>query len=143
MEYNDYLKTHGLKVTRGRVAILKILVKAHKSMEVESIFEECKNEGININLSTVYRALEIFEYKGIVERFTYREGIFSYKLKGSGHKHLLECSLCHKEVEVPCPMGQIEELVEDETGFKLVEHNLIMRGICKECRNKKNEKNEG
>lgn len=136
MEYGDYLKRHGLKVTKGRVAILKILVKADKSMEVEQMYEECKGQGININLSTVYRVLEIFDNKDIVEKFVSRDGVFSYKLKGNGHKHLLQCSICHKKVEVPCPMGQIEEMVEDETGFKLMEHNLIMRGICKECREK-------
>ena len=50
---------------------------------------------------------------------------------------MLRCSVCHKEVEIPCPMKQFEEIVEKETGFTLTEHNLVMNGVCKDCINKK------
>lgn len=136
MEYNDFLKKYELKVTKGRIAILKVLSKVHKSIEVDAIYEECKNSGVLINLSTVYRALELFEDKDIVVKFVSNEGISSYKFKGEEHKHLLKCSVCKKEIEVPCPMRQIEELVESETGFTLVEHNLVMKGVCKDCKHK-------
>ena len=42
----------------------------------------------------------------------------------------------HKEVEIPCPMKQFEEIVQNETGFTLVEHNLIMKGVCEDCKKK-------
>ncbi len=34
-------------------------------------------------------------------------------------------------------MKQIEELVQSETGFTLTEHNLIMKGVCEECKRHK------
>nr|WP_207729603.1 Fur family transcriptional regulator [Clostridium cibarium] len=131
--FNDLLKRYNLKITKGRVAILQILTKAHKSMGADAILEECKKTGVDINLSTVYRALELFEEKGIIDKFPLKEGMCSYKLKGEEHKHLLKCNICHKEVEVPCPMKQIEEIVQNETGFTLTKHNLVMTGVCKEC----------
>ncbi|PWX27046.1 transcriptional repressor, partial [Clostridium perfringens] len=39
--------------------------------------------------------------------------------------------------EVPCPMQQIEELLRNQTGFKVKEHNLTLKGICEECINNK------
>jgi Fe2+ or Zn2+ uptake regulation protein len=134
MEYNDFLKKYELKITKGRIAILKVLSKVQKSIEVDAIYEECKNSGVLINLSTVYRALELFEDKDIVVKFVSKDGISSYKFKGEEHKHLLKCSVCKKEIEVPCPMRQIEEIVENDTGFTLVEHNLVMKGVCKDCK---------
>ncbi|PRR82797.1 Fur family transcriptional regulator [Clostridium vincentii] len=134
MEYSNFLKKYGLKRTKGRIAILKVLSKGHKSIEVDAIYEDCRNSGVLINLSTVYRALELFEEKDIVVKFVSNEGISSYKFKGEEHKHLLKCSVCKKEIEVPCPIRQIEELVENETGFTVVEHNLVMKGICKDCK---------
>ena len=134
MNFEEILKKNNLKVTRGRKAILEVLTEADKSLGVESILKECKEKGVSINLSTVYRALEMFEDKGIVDKFTVNDGISSYKLKGKEHKHMLQCSICHKQVEVPCPMKQVEEIVESETGFVLTEHNLIMKGVCEQCR---------
>ena len=43
----------------------------------------------------------------------------------------------NKEIEVPCPMQQIEELLRNQTGFKVKEHNLTLKGICEECINNK------
>lgn len=137
MNFNDFLKNKGLKVTRGRIEILHVLSQADKSMSVEAILDECKLNGVEINLSTVYRGVELFEEKGIIDKFALNDGVFSYRIKGEEHKHLLQCSICHKEIEVPCPMKQIEEIVQTETGFTLLEHNLVMKGVCEECKNPK------
>lgn len=131
--FNDLLKRYGLKITKGRVAILSVLSRTNKSIGADAIFEECRNNGVDINLSTVYRALELFVEKGIVDKFALKEGMCSYKLKGEEHKHLLKCNVCQKEVQVPCPMRQIEEIVQNETGFTLTKHNLVMTGVCEEC----------
>ncbi|MBE6048348.1 MAG: transcriptional repressor [Clostridium sp.] len=134
MSFEEILKNNNLKVTKGRRIILEILKEANKSLGAEVILKECKEKGVTINLSTVYRALEMFEQRGMVDKFIGNDGISSYKLKGKEHKHMLQCSVCHKQVEVPCPMKQVEEIVETETGFRLTEHNLIMKGVCEQCR---------
>ena len=137
MNFDGFLKSKELKVTKSRIAILKVLYEADRSLSVENILEECKKFGVDINLSTVYRGVEAFEEKGIIDKFSLKDGRFSYRIKGDEHKHLLQCSVCHKEIEVPCPMKQIEELVQSETGFTLTEHNLIMKGVCEECKKHK------
>ena len=137
MEFKELLKSRGLKVTKARIAILEMLSYSKLSLSAEEIYEKCRCSGLNINLSTVYRCLESFEEKNIVDKFSNTDGICSYKLKGKEHKHMLRCSVCHKEVEIPCPMKQFEEIVDKETGFTLTEHNLVMNGVCKDCINKK------
>lgn len=137
MNINNFLKSKGLKITKARVAILEVLHKTDHSMSAEMIYEGLKISGVDINLSTVYRCMEQFEEKSIIDKFLLNDGVFSYRIKGEEHKHLLECSVCHKEIEVPCPMKQIEELMQTETGFTLIEHNLVMKGVCKECKKEK------
>lgn len=137
MDYSGFLKSRGLKVTKGRAAILEILAASNKSITAETIFEECKKRNVDINLSTIYRCVESFEDKGIVDKFSLKEGICSFKLKKEEHKHLLKCNICHKEIEVPCPMSQIEEILQAETGFTLTQHKLVMEGICNTCKSKK------
>ena len=54
MNFDGFLKSKELKVTKGRIAILKVLYEADRSLSVENILEECKKFGVDINLSTVY-----------------------------------------------------------------------------------------
>ena len=133
MDFTNFLKSKELKVTKGRIAILNVLFNNSNGVTAEVILDKCKEKGIDINLSTVYRGVETFEEKGIIEKFPQKDGTFAYGIKGEEHKHLLQCNVCHREVEVPCPMKQIEAQVQKETGFTLTEHNLYMTGVCEEC----------
>lgn len=134
MELKEILKAKGIKITNGRIEILNILKNSENSLSAEKVYQIFRDNKIDINLSTIYRTLELFEEKNIIERLTLGDGVFSYKLKKKTHRHYLECDVCHKEVEIPCPMSQIEEIVQNETGFTLTEHDLVMRGICKDCK---------
>jgi Fe2+/Zn2+ uptake regulation proteins len=136
MEPKEILKNKGIKITKGRTEILSILKNSENSLSAEKIYQIYKSNNININLSTVYRTLELFEEKEIIEKITLNDGVFSYKLKGKTHRHHLECDICHKEVEIPCPMLQIQELVQNATGFTLTDHDLVMKGVCKDCKKK-------
>jgi Fe2+ or Zn2+ uptake regulation protein len=134
MELEVYLKKCNIKVTRGRLNILHILLNNEDAVSVDYIYEECKRRGLSIDLSTVYRTMEILESKNIVDKFNLGEGKYNYKIKKEVHKHTLECSLCHKEVEIDCPMVQIEQLIKNKTGFTLMEHELKIKGICEDCK---------
>lgn len=136
MDPKEILKEKGIKITKGRIEILNILKNSENSLSAEKIYQINRFNNVNINLSTVYRTLELFEEKEITEKINLNDGIFSYKLKGKTHGHYLECDICHKEVEIPCPMLQIEELVQNSTGFTLTDHDLVMKGVCKDCKAK-------
>lgn len=140
MESQEFLKSKNIKITKGRLEILDILKGAECSLSAENIYAMSREKNVNINLSTVYRTLELFEEKQITEKITLTDGVFAYKLKKKTHRHLLRCDVCHKEIDIPCPMGQIEEIVRNETGFTLTEHDLIMKGVCRECRNNRKKK---
>ncbi|MGG5462025.1 Fur family transcriptional regulator [Clostridium sp. B9] len=130
MDIKAIFKAKGVKVTKARLLIYKLLKENDRSITADYIYSKCKE----INLSTVYRTLEIFLEKGLVDKFELGDGKSSFKLKADDvHKHILECDMCHKEIEVPCPMKQIEELLRNQTGFKVKEHNLTLKGVCEEC----------
>lgn len=134
MDIQKILKDKNMKVTKARIKILMILVKKKEGMTAEEIFDICREDNININLSTVYRTLDSFYDHNIIDKYLLEDGVASYKLHKANHKHLLECDICHKEVEMPCPIGQIEELIKRQTGFTLTEHNIEIKGICEACK---------
>lgn len=132
MDIKEILKKNKIKITKARVIIYNILLENKDSITAEYIYRKSKEEE-DINLSTVYRTLELFENNDLIDKIFLDEGKANYRLKRNNHNHKLECSLCHKEVEIPCPMNQIEELLKEKVGFKLTEHDLKLKGICGEC----------
>lgn len=133
MNTMEVLAKHAIKATKARISIYNMISSTSNGLSAEDLYKSCQDKGLNINLSTVYRTLEIFEAKDIIEKYDIGDGCYKFSIKNHSHKHILECSICHKEVELTCPMKQIEELVKSETGFVSVDHQLVMKGICKEC----------
>lgn len=68
MEPKEILKNKGIKITKGRTEILSILKNSENSLSAEKIYQIYKSNNININLSTVYRTLELFEEKKLLKK---------------------------------------------------------------------------
>jgi Fe2+ or Zn2+ uptake regulation protein len=136
VKYETCLKEKSIKVTKGRIAILSIIYNSMQAITAEYIYEESVKNGSNVDLSTVYRSLDLFVSKGIIDKFDLGDGKYSYKIKEYKHKHKIECSYCHKKVEIECPMISVEEIIKNKTGFVLLEHELKMKAICEECSKK-------
>lgn len=137
MKILELFKSKKIKITKARIEIYNIISSSENGISADFIYTKCIEAEININLSTVYRCLDLFEEKDIIEKFDLGQGKYSYAIKKHDHKHVLECDICHKEVELQCPMQQIEEMVKNRTGFTLTEHQLFMKGVCNECKGKK------
>lgn len=136
MSWEIYFRENGIRVTAGRILILNIIEASEKGLSAENIYDECKKQNNNLNLSTVYRTLELLEEKDVIKKISI-DGPSLYILKRENHKHVLECDVCHKCVEIPCPMEEIEEAIKAKVGFSLTQHKLELNGICDQC--KKNE----
>lgn len=134
MNHELYLRNKGIKVTKGRVTLLEILKSLDRGLSAEELYDKCKNRGLEINLSTIYRSLELFEKENIVKKLRIGDAPYIYSIKKDGHSHILQCDICDKEVKFPCPMEELEELIKEKVGFNLIEHKLELRGICEECK---------
>lgn len=134
LDFIAILRDNGLKITKGRISVLEALFNNGKGISADYIYEQCRKNGENFNLSTIYRTLEVFEEKGLIDKFDLGDGKYNYIMKENGHKHVLKCSLCLKEVEIDCPMTQIELMIKNKTGFLPMEHELKIKGICEQCK---------
>ncbi|NLP28889.1 MAG: transcriptional repressor [Clostridia bacterium] len=135
----ELLRNKKIKVTFARKVILQILNEAEGAVSADYIYEKCCEENYSINLSTVYRTLEVFEEKAIVEKFDLGDRKYNYSLKKEHHNHTVECNVCHKSIELECPVEMLEEIIKSKTGFTMMEHELHIKGVCKSCK-KEDEK---
>ena len=128
----DEIKKAGLKKTPAREAVLKVLKNNKNPVDVEKLIEEVNKITI-INQATVYRILDLYTKKGIVERVELGEGKYRYELQDKHHHHLV-CSKCGniEDVEVE-KLSEIESRIKDKKGFLVKSHSLEFFGICKNC----------
>jgi Fur family ferric uptake transcriptional regulator len=86
------------------------------------------------DFSSVFRAAEKLAAAGIVRKLLLDDGRARFELSSAHHDHLY-CTKCRRLVPVPCLIdtGDFAAL-ERETGIAVLDHHLILNGLCRECR---------
>ena len=135
----DIWKTCALRSTPGRRAVLEVLEESRGPVSAEEVYRRILDrEGQGRTcLATVYRTLSTLAEKGFLLRSASQDGVLSYQLRGTGHRHYLICTRCGATVEIGgCPLEKLERALGKETGFDITGHSLELYGLCPRCRGK-------
>ena len=127
--------TPGLRSTRQRTAVAKLLDTTDDFRSAQEIHEELRRNGDGVGLTTVYRTLQILADAGEVDQMRLPDGEQLYRrCSRSQHHHHLVCRVCGRTVEVEGPA--VEKWAEKqaaEHGFTDVGHTLEIFGRCAGC----------
>lgn len=136
----NILKASNIKVTRQRLEVLDELLQSDVCLSAEEIYNRLIVKNVDINLATIYRIMDNFFEKGIVEKNTINRKHFFELKKSNIHQHYFVCIKCNKKVNiVDCKINLIEKEL-NKRNFKVLSHNLEVYGICNSCGGKNNEK---
>lgn len=124
----------GIKRTRQREGVLRILEKEDAPLTALEIFNRLQRDGEAVSLSTVYRNLEMLNSKELVIKTTVMDSDMAfYELSHPTHKHYAVCIDCHKLVAINnCPMAEFTPKIAD-SDFRVLGHKIEMYGICRDC----------
>ena len=141
----EKLKENGLKVTSQRLKVLSVLEKnSGVHMTAEDVYELVSEECPEIGLATVYRTLQLLWEIQLVDKISLDDGCLRYEIghliKGDAkhnHHHLI-CRVCGKVIPFADDLlDDLENHIEEATGFHVLDHELKFYGLCRECRGKK------
>ncbi len=131
--YKTILNNTGLKATKSRLGILEILKKQQKPLDVTEIAHQLAAKKISPDHVTIYRILEAFQKRKIVQRVELGEGKFRYELARNDHHHLI-CKKCGTIQDTPsCPVGKMKKMILQKQHFLVERHALEFFGLCKQC----------
>lgn len=138
VNYSEILKLKGLKNTKHRNSILKVIEFSDQPITAEQIFFNLKENDISVNLSSVYRILDsLIEKKLVIKTSLNNTSKALYEFNFQVHKHHLICSECKKMISIEgCPLNEYEKLLQEKLDFKITGHNLEIFGYCSDCKNK-------
>lgn len=125
------LKKHHVSLTKPRKHIYEVLGRS-EPLTMQELIAALPQ----IDKTTVYRTIELFETLGIVQRLQIG---WKYKLELSNayqdHHHHITCVSCGQTVALP-ENDVIEEqllTLARQAGFTPQDHQLEVRGLCPAC----------
>lgn len=128
------LRARGLRRTAQRELVLAALADLGHATP-EDIAGRVQRQAPDVNLSTVYRALDALVEVGLVARGHLDRAAASYHLvEHADHLHVL-CEGCAAMAEVSsAEASALAARIEELSGFAVDVRHLLLRGRCPACR---------
>ncbi len=129
----------GLKLTHQRLQILHVLAAAKDHPSAEDVYQRVKPKIPPISFDTVYRALALFERRGIIARVHHLDDRTRYDPNTSKHHHMV-CIKCKKIQDFYWSALDGMEIPEETKGWGVIRSKYLeLRGICQDCLDKENK----
>lgn len=132
--WHEELRARGYRVTPQRQLVLEA-VAGLRHATPEEICTEVQRTARGVNISTIYRTLELLEELGLVKHTHLGHRPPTYHLASEAdHVHLV-CRDCGEVYDVaPTVAKGLVENLEADFGFETDVHHLTVYGRCRDCR---------
>ena len=127
------LRDRGYRLTPQRQLVLEAVEKLGHATP-EDIATEVRRTADAVNLSTVYRTLELLEELGLVRHAHFGHGPLTYHASsGDEHAHLV-CGRCSTVIEVPPEaLADMVARMRADYGFAVDVTHAALSGLCAAC----------
>ena len=131
----EALDRSGHFATEPRRRIAALLAEHGDHFTAAQVVSEAKRRRPAVGRATVFRALELFEQLGLVERLDLPNGNHAYVVCQPSHHHHVVCTECGRTENVgDLGLEQVADAVSTRTGFSLDSHRIELYGLCPSCR---------
>ncbi len=119
------LRDTGVRVTRQREALLKVLSEASDHPDAAELHRRARTLDDSLSLATVYRTLSVLEREGVVLRLALENGGARYEVADAlHHDHIVDIDT---GVITEFRSEKLEELqrqIAAELGYEIVHHRM-------------------
>lgn len=132
--WQQQLRESGYRLTPQRAAVLSALERLGHATP-EQVYAEVQGSAESVNLSTVYRTLELLDELGVIRHAHLADRAPTYHAR-TDHEHVhLVCRRCEKVISVSevAAAAALEPLVR-EHDFEPDYGHLVVFGQCASCR---------
>ncbi len=131
----EALRRRGHKLTRSRLAVLRVLSEAGAHLQVAELHRRAQRLERGISLASVYRTMELLARLGLATRVHTDQRRRHYAPVSQRHGHHLICRGCGRVVEFSdCRMEALARRLARRARFRIEGHSLEFFGRCEACR---------
>jgi Fur family ferric uptake transcriptional regulator len=135
------LHQRGLRMTPQRQLVLDA-VRELGHATPEQICARVQMSAPAVNITTVYRTLDLMERIGLVRHTHLGHGAPTYSEQQHQHVHLV-CHSCGSVTESPTDlMDDLAAQLRAESDFELDPSHVALSGVCRDCRDASQEEKQ-
>jgi Fur family ferric uptake transcriptional regulator len=124
----------GYRLTPQRIMILSAIERSDDHISAEEIHAQIVVRYPQVNISTVYRTLELLKRLGLVTEADLGGGKVRYHSVEKGHHHHLVCQECGAVIDLDeSVLSSLKEVLLREYGFRASLKHLAIFGRCADC----------
>jgi len=139
----DELSHQGYRMTPQRLMIVSAIENSENHISAEDIYSQVVAKYPNVNVSTVYRTLELLEQLGLVTKTEMGVGRIMYHPLDKGHHHHLVCRECGNVIDLDeSALTPLKESLLHDYQFSAELRHLGILGLCANCKQKLQNKAE-
>ena len=134
--WDEELRSRGYRVTPQRQLVLEAVASLDHATP-EEIAARVQQTAKGVNISTIYRTLELLDSLGLVAHTHLNHGAPTYHLATeAAHVHLV-CQDCGKIDQASAEsIAPLTDALADRHGFEVNVSHLTVFGRCHDCRSK-------
>jgi Fur family transcriptional regulator, ferric uptake regulator len=122
------LRTRGLRLTAQREHVLEAVRRLGHATP-----EQISEDVPGVDVTTVYRTLELLEELNLVKHAHLGHGAPAYRPAEDDHIHVV-CHVCGSVIDAPADLvGALARQLQDERGFTLDRSHFTVFGRCATC----------
>ena len=130
----DALDRAGYRLTEPRRAMAGLISDQAGHFTAADLVVDARTKRLGIGRATIFRALDLFEDLGVVERLDLPSGEHAYVPCEPIHHHHVICSSCGRTEDVDDPgIDAVTRSIGRRTGFRIDSHRLELFGLCPAC----------
>jgi Fur family ferric uptake transcriptional regulator len=128
------LTDKGYRLTPQRLMIVSAIEDSDVHISAEEVYAQVVAKYPQVNISTVYRTLELLKQLGLVIETDFGEGRVRYHPAEKGHHHHLVCTECGAVIDLDeSLLSSLKGMLLREYKFSADLKHLAIFGRCQKC----------
>ena len=127
--YESVLRRAGVRITRQRQVILRVLSEAEDHPDAMEIFNRSSAIDSSVSLTTVYRTMKLLEEKGAIHRHAFEGGPSRFEHADQAHHdHLIDLDTGDVIEFRSDRIEALQREIAEELGYEIEHHRLELYG---------------
>ena len=128
------LSERGYRMTPQRMMVLSAIEGSNHHISAEEIYAQVVAKYPHLNISTVYRTLELLHKLGLVTETDLGGGRVRYHPADKGHHHHLVCQECGKVIDLDeSVLESLKLVLKRDYKFDPEIRHMAFFGTCADC----------
>lgn len=128
-----------MKYSYQRECICTRVMNGYDHPTADMVYEDVKKILPNISLGTVYRNLNQLVDAKVIRKILSIDEVIRFD-RNDPHDHM-KCVVCGNILDLTDEqLSGLNQYIEEKSGNKILSHELVLTGICKNCMKKERGK---